>query len=409
MEQIAPLGQRQVDEDEEEELLSPKRIAEHSQQVAPDINASVSALQKSGGQPLSKEMRIFFEPRFGYDFSSVRIHTNAQAANAAQAVNARAFTVGKDVAFGADQYAPGTTDGKKLLAHELGHVVQQTGENGGESKVQSIASEQKIQRWSISGNRAVSDRRGDTLWGLAKNKTGSGFNWPCIRPVSMKSPKAKGTKYPYYVIKGDEFDISNLTARTGPALSLHLFSPGKNAGLASSWYGAVASLGVDNDIEGTSNFGKTPIQTFLIFSHSGGNSMWGGASTFTPGSHSPKDPAPTFEFAELSMFPRRCWFTRNARARSVGCNSNAVGKDFAKTYLRKGANIITTTRSVRPRCQGLPFRLGSLFGIPGGCLWYNGVDFATSPNIGATTLEGPFWSVAAFHAGSFWETVDGKL
>lgn len=70
-------------------------------------------------------MRHYFEPRFGYDFSQVRVHTDAKAAESARAVNALAFTVGRDVAFGAGQYAPGTTEGKRLLAHELTHVVQQ--------------------------------------------------------------------------------------------------------------------------------------------------------------------------------------------------------------------------------------------------------------------------------------------
>jgi|GEM_PF-3725810 len=79
----------------------------------------------SGGQPLSGHVRTFFESRFGHDFSQVQIHTDAKAAKSAQAVNAQAFTVGKDVVFGKGQYAPWNTEGKKLLAHELTHVVQQ--------------------------------------------------------------------------------------------------------------------------------------------------------------------------------------------------------------------------------------------------------------------------------------------
>jgi hypothetical protein len=69
--------------------------------------------------------RAFFEPRFGYDFGSVRVHTGARAAETAQAVQARAFTVGRDVVFGTGQYAPGTSAGRRLLGHELTHVVQQ--------------------------------------------------------------------------------------------------------------------------------------------------------------------------------------------------------------------------------------------------------------------------------------------
>ena len=80
---------------------------------------------KGGGQPLPASVRNFFEPRFGYDFSQVRIHTNEQAAEMASSINARAFTNGRDIVFGSGEYAPGTVEGKRLLAHELTHVVQQ--------------------------------------------------------------------------------------------------------------------------------------------------------------------------------------------------------------------------------------------------------------------------------------------
>jgi hypothetical protein len=74
---------------------------------------------------LPEHVSAYFEPRFGYDFSRVLIHTDAKADDSARAVNARAFTVGRDVVFGAGQYAPGTSEGRRLLAHELTHVVQQ--------------------------------------------------------------------------------------------------------------------------------------------------------------------------------------------------------------------------------------------------------------------------------------------
>jgi len=82
---------------------------------------------RSSGQPLDTGTRAFMEPRFGYDFSGVRVHSDSRAAESARSVNALAYTVGRDVVFGAGQYAPGTIAGKKLLAHELTHVVQQQG------------------------------------------------------------------------------------------------------------------------------------------------------------------------------------------------------------------------------------------------------------------------------------------
>jgi hypothetical protein len=78
------------------------------------------------GRPLDAEARSYFEPRFAADFSGVRIHTGDRAASAALAVNAYAFTVGNRIAFGAGQYNPGSLAGRRLIAHELTHVVQQT-------------------------------------------------------------------------------------------------------------------------------------------------------------------------------------------------------------------------------------------------------------------------------------------
>ncbi len=79
----------------------------------------------SSGQPLDAGTRAFMEPRFGHDFSGVRVHTDDRAAESARAVNALAYTVGRDVVFRAGQYAPGTSEGKRLMAHELTHTIQQ--------------------------------------------------------------------------------------------------------------------------------------------------------------------------------------------------------------------------------------------------------------------------------------------
>lgn len=82
---------------------------------------------REGGEPLPQPVRDFFEPRFGHDFSRVRIYADGRAANAASALNAHAFTVGQSIVFGQGEYAPETAQGNKLLAHELTHVVQQEG------------------------------------------------------------------------------------------------------------------------------------------------------------------------------------------------------------------------------------------------------------------------------------------
>ena len=85
-----------------------------------------------------------FEPRFGYDFSQVRIHTDARAAESARAVNARAYTVGREVVFGAGQYSPGTAAGQRLLAHELTHIVQQRA-SAPSVQLKPLAEEEKLE------------------------------------------------------------------------------------------------------------------------------------------------------------------------------------------------------------------------------------------------------------------------
>jgi hypothetical protein len=90
-----------------------------------DVPPIVHEVLRSPGQPLDAPARAFMEPRFAQDFSGVRVHTGAQAAESARAVNALAYTVGRDVVFGDRQYAPSTATGQRLLAHELTHVVQQ--------------------------------------------------------------------------------------------------------------------------------------------------------------------------------------------------------------------------------------------------------------------------------------------
>ena len=82
---------------------------------------------RDGGAPLAPAERAYFEPRFGHDFSAVRIHADAQAATAAADIGARAFTLGRDIAFARDEYRPATDAGRRLIAHELAHTLQQNG------------------------------------------------------------------------------------------------------------------------------------------------------------------------------------------------------------------------------------------------------------------------------------------
>ncbi|HEU4324844.1 MAG TPA: DUF4157 domain-containing protein, partial [Roseiflexaceae bacterium] len=95
-------------------------------ETSPAVDASIAQMQ-GGGQPLPSGERSFFENRFGHDFSQIRIHADTHAAQTAQSLNARAFTVGNDIAFDAGEYQPGTSSGRHLLTHEMTHTIQQTG------------------------------------------------------------------------------------------------------------------------------------------------------------------------------------------------------------------------------------------------------------------------------------------
>lgn len=112
--------------DKRKKRLSLKRYNASSQSPS-EAPPSVDEVFRSSGQPLDSATRAFMEPRFGYDFADVRVHTNSAATRSVSDVNALAFTVGNHIAFGSDQYAPGTPRGNRLLAHELAHVVQQGG------------------------------------------------------------------------------------------------------------------------------------------------------------------------------------------------------------------------------------------------------------------------------------------
>lgn len=104
--------------------------------VDSDPTEQIQSLRR-GGKRLPDSVRSFFEPRFGENFSDVRVHTGGRADEVARSMNAKAFTVGKDVAFRSGAYRPETKGGKQLLAHELTHVIQQ-----------SEGDKAALQRWS---------------------------------------------------------------------------------------------------------------------------------------------------------------------------------------------------------------------------------------------------------------------
>lgn len=117
--------------DEEEKTVQARVDSGKALEASPSAETAIESL-RGGGQPLPQSLRAFYEPRFGHDFGRVRVHHDGEAAKSARGLNAQAFTLGNNIVFGKGRYAPGTEAGKRLLAHELTHVVQQHGD--GEAK-----------------------------------------------------------------------------------------------------------------------------------------------------------------------------------------------------------------------------------------------------------------------------------
>lgn len=118
--------------------------SEHS-----EVPPIVHEVLRSPGQPLDVVTRTFMEQRFGHEFSGVRIHADGKAAESAWAVNALAYTVGRDVVFGTGRYSPGATAGRSLLAHELAHVVQQSQGPGPEAEPRAEAAAERVVRGEL--------------------------------------------------------------------------------------------------------------------------------------------------------------------------------------------------------------------------------------------------------------------
>lgn len=120
--------QRQPEEEEEEMLQTKGKGGQCAAcSSGAEAGATAASAVESGGRALSAEDRSYFEPRFGRDFSDVRVHTHGSAERAAGDINARAYTLGSNIAFAPGQYSPNSESGRRLMAHELAHVVQQKG------------------------------------------------------------------------------------------------------------------------------------------------------------------------------------------------------------------------------------------------------------------------------------------
>lgn len=184
-------SEQQPSEESEGEvgIVQPKTISAVTGRP-PSTEGDLTSI-RGGGQPLTPAALDFFEPRLGCDFSGVRVHADAGASHSAQDFNARAYTVGRDVIFGAGNYAPETTDGKRLLAHELVHVAQQRGDPNRaviQRKISDAELETEFQKWAADKKEKIDKNSVDyahQLWT---------FIYEIVADPQTATPKVKPQK-----------------------------------------------------------------------------------------------------------------------------------------------------------------------------------------------------------------------
>lgn len=194
-----PAVMRQM-ENEQEEAPPVQTKAEAGASSTPSLQSRLSSAKGSGAQ-MDKSARAPMEAAFGQDFGQVRIHTDSSAAQMNRELNARAFTHGRDIYFNAGEYSPGSTEGRRLLAHELVHVGQQ----GGDFKNDGIS-----RNISNVFRKANSDRRCNPKYntGLfsARPDALSDFNlWEknCLSATCVDVPESANSKFERKVLSGN--------------------------------------------------------------------------------------------------------------------------------------------------------------------------------------------------------------
>lgn len=182
-------------EREEEERLRRKPMAQNitplvqrrkigggevSQQVASSLRAN-----KGSGQPLPDNTRSWMENRFNTDFSQIKVHTDSHAVQLSNDLNAQAFTHGSDIYFNKGKYAPGTSDGKHLLAHELTHTIQQTGAGKPKSIQRTIGDGHDFPAASRFSGNVVLEAVFDNQRAVAIGRNGNGTHVRLIQQALL--------------------------------------------------------------------------------------------------------------------------------------------------------------------------------------------------------------------------------
>ncbi|NEN88189.1 MAG: DUF4157 domain-containing protein [Okeania sp. SIO3H1] len=177
--------QRQAEEDEK---VQAKAVPGQTPAVSPHLESKIQS-RRGTGQPLPESTRAFMEPRFGADFSRVRVHTDSSAVQMNKELGAQAFTHGNDVYFNSGKFNPESSSGKKLLAHELTHTIQQTG--GVQAKLINKKAKQEnkiqakavfpVQRKEATVQQQVKKASPDSLDNLEKSQQAANSQTPVAR------------------------------------------------------------------------------------------------------------------------------------------------------------------------------------------------------------------------------------
>lgn len=153
------------------------RVTNVNRKQPPSI---IKEVLRSPGHALDAKTRAFMEQRFNYNFSGVRVHTDSPASQSAKAVNALAYTVGNNIVFSAGQYDPTSSRGRQLVAHELSHVVQQS---GGSDRIHRSIGTGVLQRAAIYNGRILDEGSCADLV--------AGSKWICCDPDNGMERKGK--------------------------------------------------------------------------------------------------------------------------------------------------------------------------------------------------------------------------
>lgn len=178
------------------------------------VSPIIHEVLRCSGRPLDQPVRAFMESHFGHDFSQVRVHTDARAAESAEAVNALAYTVGREIVFSLEHYKSGEVSGRRLLAHELAHVVQQNQERDHTDVERSadvaanlVAQGRMVSQESIGGAPFGLHRKDNDEEKKKKLKP------PLTKPAFRLSPEELSKPLEYY--KSFQFPMPSLAPKRG--------------------------------------------------------------------------------------------------------------------------------------------------------------------------------------------------